>query len=179
MTEEFQDAREALPFKLIIFNLEKPDNLGMLLRSAYAFGCQEVLVVGKTKLRVTGAQGTQQVMKRRQFPSLMQAVQACHEEGFSVTGLEVGGHWLHKHCFSRKTAFLLGNEGRGLGPSRQFCDDILMIPQWGGVPSLNVAVAGAIAMYEFQKNQNVEPAAFAGEKFCDSFFQIKEHTESD
>ncbi len=142
----------------------------MLIRSAYAFGCQELLIVGKTKIKVTGAQGTQQALKRRRFPCLSQAVEACKSEGFDIVGLEIGGKSIVEHAFSEKTAFLLGNEGRGLGPSRSVCDQVAMIPQWGGVPSLNVAVAGSIAMYEFQKQTHSRTASFKGEKYYDDFF---------
>lgn len=157
-------------FKLIVFNLEKPDNIGMLMRSAYALGCQELLVVGKPKIKVTGAQGTQQVLKRRHVTSLSLAIECCREEGFSVIGLEIGGHSLPGFPFPQKVAFLLGNEGRGLGPSRQHCDVVLTIPQWGGVPSLNAAVAGSIAMYEFQRESTIPPAETRGEKYIDTFF---------
>jgi len=157
-------------FKLIVFNIEKSGNIGMLIRSAYAFGCQELLVVGKTKIVVTGARGAQQVLKRRRFPSLALAVETCREDGFKVVGIEVGGKPISQYGFHQKTAFLLGNEGRGLGSSRTFCDEILMIPQWGGIPSLNVAVAGSIAMYEFQKAQNKPEASYRGEKYHDAFF---------
>ncbi len=142
----------------------------MLIRSAYAFGCQELLIVGKSKIKVTGAQGTQQTLKRRRFHSLNQAVEACRSEGFEIVGLEIGGKPIVEQQFCEKTAFLLGNEGRGLGPSRLVCDQIAMIPQWGGVPSLNVAVAGAIAMYEFQKQTHTPTAAFQNEKYYDDFF---------
>jgi tRNA G18 (ribose-2'-O)-methylase SpoU len=166
-----QDTERSSKFKLIVFNIEKPDNIGMLIRSAYAFGCEELLIVGKAKLRITGAQGTQQVMKRRRFFSLAEAVQSCRDENYRISGLEVGGQLIQNASFKCNTAFLLGNEGRGLQGSRKFCDDIFMIPQWGGVPSLNVAVAGSIAMYEFQKKQQHAPmATIHGEKFADSFF---------
>ena len=153
-----------------MFNVEKSNNIGMLICSAYAFGCEELLVVGRPKIVVTGAQGTQAFMKRRIFPTLRAAVEDCHANGFAVCGLEVGGTRLDQAPFEQDTAFLLGNEGRGMGNTAELCDRLLCIPQWGGVPSLNVAVAGSIAMYEFQRRQDVAPARVEGDRYVDDVF---------
>ena len=51
-------------------------------------------------------------------------------------------------------ALVLGEEERGLAPLvRRRCDELVSIPQFGEVESLNVSVAGAVAMYEVTRQR--------------------------
>jgi len=45
-------------------------------------------------------------------------------------------------------ALVVGNEGEGLRSLvRKNCDEIMRLPQYGQIDSLNAAVAGSIALY--------------------------------
>ncbi|CAM2067264.1 SpoU-methylase domain-containing protein [Sulfidibacter corallicola] len=160
----------AFRFKLIVFNIEKENNVGMLSRSAYAFGCDELLIVGRQRVKSTGAQGTFQFLSWRHFYTLADAVAYCRQQAFQVWGVEIGGACITQTTFDRDIAFVLGNEGRGLADAAPFCDHLISIPQWGGVPSLNVAVAGGIVMFQFQRAQGLPPAARSGERYVDDNF---------
>lgn len=160
-------------FKLIIFNIEKNNNVGLLLRSAYAFGCQEVLIVGKSKIKLTGSAGTSLKVKRKHFFQLKEAVDYCKLQEFAIYGVEIGGTPLPGYQFDRDVAFILGNEGRGLADATAFCEQILTIPQWGGVPSLNVATAGAIAMYSFACQQANPIASSQDQRYYDQAFPLE------
>ena len=49
---------------------------------------------------------------------------------------------------------MLGGEGKGVSEKvRENCDFIMPIPMMNGVESLNVSVSGAIAMYEWKRQQ--------------------------
>ncbi len=74
-------------FKIILFNVEKNNNVGMIARSAYAFGCEELLIVGRQKIKMTGAQGTFQALKRRHFYLLAEAVAVWRMPPSFVSGL--------------------------------------------------------------------------------------------
>jgi len=51
-----------------------------------------------------------------------------------------------------KTAIVFGNEGSGLAPSTlDRCDEIAHIPMAAGVPSINVATAVAVFLYEINR----------------------------
>lgn len=167
-------ARQSYRFKLIIFNLLKPQNIGVLIRTAYAFGCDEVIMVGRKQTKLTGASGSVAAQRMRHFFHMRDAVNYCATEGFAICGVEIGGRLLHEVSFTRDTAFVLGNEGRGLSDAAAYCEERVTIPQWGGVPSLNVAIAGAITMYTFQSQQGLPVAPSAGERFFDDFFQLGE-----
>jgi len=157
-------------FKLIIFNLVKNHNVGTLMRTAYAFGCNEVIVVGRKRFKVTGASGTAMIQAQRHFFSMAEAVSYCRHEGFAIYGVEIGGENINSKRFDEDVAFVMGNEGRGLSDAASFCQRLVSIPQWGGVPSLNVSVAGGIVMHAFQSQQNIPTAKVAGQHYMDDFY---------
>ncbi|MDE6319814.1 MAG: 23S rRNA (guanosine(2251)-2'-O)-methyltransferase RlmB, partial [Lachnospiraceae bacterium] len=54
------------------------------------------------------------------------------------------------------TAFLIGNEGRGLREETAACADTLIrIPMEGQVESLNAAVASSILLYEAHRQRKM------------------------
>lgn len=163
--------QQGFRFKLIVFNLVKDHNIGTLMRSAYAFGCHEVIVVGRKRAKLTGASGTFKAQAFRHFFSMREAAEYCAQEGFIVTGIEIDGENLAEKRFEGDVAFVLGNEGKGLSEAEPYCQAKISIPQWGGVPSLNVAVAGSIVMYEFQKQQNVPTATIRGQRYVDDYYR--------
>ncbi|MEM9156888.1 MAG: TrmH family RNA methyltransferase, partial [Cyanobacteria bacterium P01_F01_bin.33] len=56
--------------------------------------------------------------------------------------------------FTQPTLFLLGNEGAGLSQELiQLADTCVQIPMQAGVESLNVAIAGAILLYEARRQR--------------------------
>ena len=62
------------------------------------------------------------------------------------------GQPLTDYHFYPKTILVLGRELTGVPEAvLKHCEDRVMIPQYGQVESLNVAVAGAIALYEYRR----------------------------
>ena len=50
------------------------------------------------------------------------------------------------------TAIIMGSEEDGISPAYlNLCDNIVKIPMYGSIPSLNVSVSASILMYEFNK----------------------------
>lgn len=162
-------------FKLIIFNISKDLNIGTLYRSAYAFGADEVLLVGRRRFKVTGASGTHHVMKTRHFMNMKEASAYCKSEGFKILGLEVGGTPVTEYAFDEDIAFVMGNEGRGISDATEFCEGFVSVPQWGGVPSLNVAVASSIVMFQFQSKQGFPTAEVQGDRYIDDFYKVSDN----
>jgi 23S rRNA (guanosine2251-2'-O)-methyltransferase len=75
--------------------------------------------------------------------------------GFAVFGLDAGGGSLLDADLPRRVALVLGNETDGLSPAvRAECDGTLAIPMQGGVESLNVASAAAIAAFELFRRRS-------------------------
>ena len=69
--------------------------------------------------------------------------------GFTLYGLDAGEGSLLDAPLPPRVALVLGNETDGLSAAvRAECDGTLAIPMQGGVESLNVASAGAVAAFE-------------------------------
>ncbi len=76
------------------------------------------------------------------------------QEGYTCVALTLGGaaQPLVNYNFAAKTLLVLGRELTGIPADiESLCDVALTIPQYGRVESLNVQTAGAIAIYEYNR----------------------------
>ncbi|KDP39960.1 hypothetical protein JCGZ_03491 [Jatropha curcas] len=81
------------------------------------------------------------------------------QEGFSILGLEQTANSvpLDKYTFPKKTVLVLGREKEGIPVDIiHILDACLEIPQLGVVRSLNVHVSGAIALWEYTRQQRFQ-----------------------
>ena len=81
--------------------------------------------------------------------------------GYSLIALDANpaAMPLTKFVFPQKTVLVLGRELTGIPIAiLEICDRALSIPQGGMVESLNVQTAGAIAIYEYIRQQSLSPA---------------------
>lgn len=76
------------------------------------------------------------------------------QTGFQIVALTAHGSAqpLSNYAFASKTVLVLGRELTGIPADiLALCDVALTIPQYGWVESLNVQTAGAIAIYEYNR----------------------------
>ena len=81
-------------------------------------------------------------------------------QGYSVIGLEQTAHSrpLDRFEFPRRTVLVLGREKEGIPVDIiHVLDGCVEIPQLGVVRSLNVHVSGAIAVWEYTRQQHNQP----------------------
>eukprot|EP00439_Symbiodinium_sp_Y106_P027126 s3756_g3.t1 len=142
---------------LILFNLNKRNNLGACLRSAAAFGVRLVMLVGRQGFKAfckKSGQGAVPIEHAATISQAVEALKARHPSGrLSVCGVEIleQAQSLHESPFRGPTAFMMGNERGGLTRDQiAHCDSFVYIPQFGGgVGSLNVACACSVVLYQF------------------------------
>jgi 23S rRNA (guanosine2251-2'-O)-methyltransferase len=131
-----------------------PSNVGMVLRSATAAGLDGVLLPrrGVPAIDALVIKASAGVAFRAPVLRASTAEEGCaalRGGGFTVFGLDAGGGSLLDAELPRRVALVLGNETDGLSAAvRAECDGTLAIPMQGGVESLNVASAAAIAAFE-------------------------------
>ena len=159
-----------IPFYVIVSNVAKKANVGNMMRSACAFGVEEILIVGQKKnLQYFGAQGTNKHVKTRCFDKLDAACAFAKERGCHIVGIEIidKAENVAGHPFRGPTAFLLGNEGVGLSDRDiAACDHFVYIPQHGGgTASLNVTVAASIVFHHFSLWAGYSERAREGYKY--------------
>lgn len=83
-------------------------------------------------------------------------------EGFLIVGVEQTSSSVsladYEFPWNQPTVLLLGKEKEGIPVEfLQAVDQCLEIPQFGLIRSLNVHVSGAIAIWEFTKQQQLSP----------------------
>lgn len=138
---------EPRPATLALWRLADPGNVGALIRTADAFGAAVVLSPGS-------ADPTGPKALRASAGSLFRVPVGSFDEvdGRRIALVAHGGPSLRSVDLTEPVVFVLGSEREGLPDDvLAGCEEVATIPTAGGVESLNVAAAGAIALYEWSR----------------------------
>jgi RNA methyltransferase, TrmH family len=137
-------AREARPVALSLWHLADPGNVGTLIRAADAFGASVELSEGCAD--PTGPKAL------RASAGALFRVPLGPVQGRRIGLVAHGGRTLDDVELGEGTIFVLGSERGGLSTEvQQTCDELVTIRTPGPAESLNVAAAGAIALYEWSR----------------------------
>ena len=141
---------------LVLDGLADPRNLGALLRTAEGAGVAGVIITESRSVPLSAvaektATGATAYLPICRVENLARALSMIRERGYWVIGLvQDAPQSLYELQLSHKIALVLGGEEKGLRQlTKQMCDCLVSIPMRGHVDSLNVSVAGAVALYEF------------------------------
>jgi TrmH family RNA methyltransferase len=138
---------ESRPVGLALWHVSDPANVGALIRSADAFGGFVALSAGCAD--PTGAKAL------RSSAGGVFRVPLCSFDdaaGRRIALVAHGGRPLADVDSGPGSTFVLGSEREGLPADVVAgCDETATIPLTGGAESLNVAAAGAIALYEWSR----------------------------
>lgn len=142
------------PFFLLLDTIQDPQNLGTLLRTAEIMGVHGVIIPSAKSALITpsvvsSSSGASEHVMVAQF-NLAQAIDRLKDLDLWVYGLDEDerSRTLAQLNLKGGIAIVVGNEGSGLRELvRKKCDEIMRIPQYGKIDSLNAAVAGSIAIY--------------------------------
>jgi 23S rRNA (guanosine2251-2'-O)-methyltransferase len=145
---------------LVLDRLTNPANVGMILRSATAAGLDGVLLPRRglpaiDPLVVKASAGVAFRAPVLRSGTVEEGCSALAEAGFALYGLDASGSSLLDAELPPRVALVLGNETDGLTDSvRPQLDGLLAIPMHGGVESLGVASAGAVAAFELSRRRH-------------------------
>jgi TrmH family RNA methyltransferase len=139
-------------FALLLEDIQDPGNLGSILRSAAAAGCDAVYLsqgcADAWSPRVLRAgMGGHFVLSISESADLLQV--AAKFAG-KILAASLQAHQSLYDCNLRgKLAFAIGNEGAGLSPALQeAAQQHFIIPMPGKIESLNAAAATAVCLFE-------------------------------
>ena len=133
---------------LALWQLADPGNVGTLLRTADAFGACVALSAGC-------ADPVSPKALRASAGAIFHVPLVAWDEvpGRRIALLAHGGEPLHELDLTPPWTFLLGAEREGLPPELVTACSKATIPLAGAAESLNVAAAGAIALYEARRGR--------------------------
>jgi 23S rRNA (guanosine2251-2'-O)-methyltransferase len=154
-------AGQTKPFLLALDGVSDPQNLGALLRTAEVAGVTGVVLPRHRAAHVTptvakAAAGAIEYLPIALVSGLPAALATMAGAGVWTVGLDPSADaplW-DLTLGTEPVAVVLGAEGTGLSRlTAERCDVRLSIPHVGQVDSLNVAAAGALAMFEVARRR--------------------------
>jgi len=156
-------AKSPQPHLLVaVEGLTNAENMGVLIRNCAAFGVQ-ALIVGETcsapylRRSVRNSMGTIFKLPVVETLSLVQVLRELRERGVACIAAHPHTHQLAlPRCdLTRSCCIVLGSEGYGLSQTvRDRCDFSAVIPMANSVDSLNVGNAGAVFLYEANRQRH-------------------------
>jgi 23S rRNA (guanosine2251-2'-O)-methyltransferase len=160
-SEETDDEPPPLPFLLALDGVTDPQNVGALLRSADGAGATGAVLPRRRAAHVTpavtkAAAGAVEHVPIAVVAGLPSALVRAKELGCWVVGLADDGDTslFDLGLATEPLVLVVGSEGEGLSRlARQRCDVVVSIPMAGTLPSLNVAAAGTLALYEVARRR--------------------------
>lgn len=140
INEDFSPRRSALVN--ILLNTEHDFNVASAIRAGCFFNIRKNIIVGKRRVDMRGAVGSQNYCIIEKEPELRPVVDKLRSEGYTIAGAELDDRAVsvYDYAFPEKVAIIYGQESRGLSEEEMaLCDDIILFDRRGPVRSLNVA----------------------------------------
>ena len=144
---------------IVVEGLEKPGNLGAILRTADAAGC-DALLVADAVTEITNPNVVRASTGALFTVPIAQADSGAvltwlSDRGFTILASRVDGAIDYAAASYRgAVAIVLGSEAAGLSPVWQGGQiQAVRLPMHGAVDSLNVSVTAAILLYEAQRQR--------------------------
>ncbi len=146
---------------LILENIRSAQNVGALFRTADAAGISKIYIVGYTPDPVDrfdrprsdiakAALGAEKTIAWEHIKTISPVLKKLSKEGFQIIAIEQSKDSVDykKIKATEKVAFILGNEVEGVSKTAlKLSTTIAEIPMKGEKESLNVSVAGGIALF--------------------------------
>ncbi|OIO32866.1 MAG: RNA methyltransferase [Candidatus Yonathbacteria bacterium CG_4_10_14_3_um_filter_47_65] len=146
---------------IILHNIRSAYNVGAIFRTADATGVSRMYLSGytptpldrfgkKRKDVAKSALGAEEYLPWEHHTKIDYVIKRLKRDGFSIVAVEqgVGAINYRSHKLHKKTAFLFGNEVRGLSQALlRKIDTVIEIPMRGKKESLNVSVAVGVVLF--------------------------------
>lgn len=152
---EYSDYKKMLNDKVVVMldHLEDPHNFGAIIRTCEAAGIKSIIIPKDRSVSVSGtvmktSAGALEHVDIALVSNLVNVIDDFKKNGYFVYAADMDGENYKNVDYADKVLLVIGSEGNGIGRLvKKNCDQILAIPQYGHVNSLNASVAAAILIY--------------------------------
>ena len=139
------------PLAIAAWNITKEHNVGSLVRTAHAAAAAEVILVGERDWNVEAAKTSELYTTVTQLADIDAFRKHLKSRRWNLVAVELDDRAVNVFDaeYPERPCFLLGAELGGVpGELLDEAELVVQIPQWGLVPSLNLAIAGSIVLYD-------------------------------
>lgn len=144
----------------LLDGLQDPHNFGAIIRSAHVLGVDALFVPMHGQVEVTtqvarSSAGAVNHLPIAQADDLVALAKQLRARGVRVLGTSQRASTSISDCdLTQPSAVVIGNEGSGIRAELlAVCDELVTIPQFGAIESLNAAVSAGILFYEAQRQR--------------------------
>jgi 23S rRNA (guanosine2251-2'-O)-methyltransferase len=147
--------RNQPPFLLVLDEIQDPQNLGAIIRTAECAGAHGVILpkhhsasVNQTVAKASA--GASEQLPIAKVTNIVTTLDELKAQGLWVVGADTDGDKLYYELdYKSPIAIVVGSEGEGIRRLvKEKCDFLVRIPLLGKIGSLNASVAAALVMYE-------------------------------
>ena len=138
---------------VLLDHLEDPHNFGAIIRTCECAGIKNIIIPKDRSVSVNGtvmktSAGALEHVNIAMVSNLVNVIKDFQKNGFFVYAADMDGKNYKNIDFADKTMLIIGNEGNGISRLvRENSDEVVSIPQYGQINSLNASVAAAILIY--------------------------------
>ena len=144
-------------FLVCLDHLEDPHNLGAIIRTCECAGIKGIIIpkdhsirVNETVMKISA--GAINNVKIVEVSNLSETLRKLQKNMFFVYTADMDGIDYRKIDYADKKVLVIGAEGSGVSPIvRKNSDEIISIPMYGKINSLNASVSAAILIYGMLK----------------------------
>ena len=157
---EYSDYHDMLNDNIVVMldHLEDPHNFGAIIRTCEAAGIKSIIIPKDRSVSVTStvmktSAGALEHVDIAMVNNLVNVIDDFKDNGYFVYAADMDGTNYKQVSYADKVLLVIGSEGNGIGRLvKKNCDEILSIPQFGHVNSLNASVAAALVIFEAVRN---------------------------
>lgn len=155
-------SKQEVPFLLLFDELQDPQNVGALIRTADAAGVHGILMPQRRSCPLNAvvakiSAGAVEYVPVVKIGNITQTINELKAKGFWIIGADMEGTINYFDAnLTGPIVLIIGAEGKGLGRLvKENCDSVVKIPMSGSISSLNASAAGAILLYEVVRQRKI------------------------
>ncbi len=140
-------------FIVCLDHLEDPHNLGAIIRTCECAGIKSIIIPKDRSIRVNEtvmkiSAGAINNIKIVLVSNINNALKKLQEKYFFVYTADMDGKDYMTIDYASKKVLVIGAEGSGVSKlTKEISDEIISIPMYGKINSLNASVSAAILIY--------------------------------